>query len=243
MYDAVILSDLHLGSPICLARRLTELLNLLAEGAWPTRRLILNGDLFDSSDLRRLSNDHWKALSILRKLPSLMEVIWVAGNHDESALPTASLFGLTPRHEVILESGGERLLVLHGHQFDEFITAHPRLTEVADRVYRFLQWIDPSHRFAKMAKKGSKAFLRNAERIAKGARELASERGCTGVVCGHTHHAVHEPGEPGYFNSGCWTELPGTFLTVRNGSVELVEHRSEKDEARKERRRVARIVH
>jgi UDP-2,3-diacylglucosamine pyrophosphatase LpxH len=45
---------------------------------------------------------------------------------------------------------------------------------------------------------------------------------CTAVVCGHTHVAAAKVEQPiPYFNSGCWTEWPGTYLTVNDGRVTL----------------------
>jgi hypothetical protein len=32
---------------------------------------------------------------------------------------------------------------------------------------------------------------------------------------------ANEKGAIGYYNSGCWTEKPCHYLTVRNGGVEL----------------------
>src|SRR5262249_53270565 len=203
MLDAVIMSDLHLGSANCQARRICDLLQRIHAGTLPTARLVLNGDMFDSIDFRRLHKDHWRVLSLLRKLSDQLEVSWLAGNRDGSAEIVSRLLGVAVYDEFVLETGDERFLVLHGHIFDEFITAYPVLTWMADMVYRFLQWIDPTHRFAKMAKHGSKSFMRNAEKIAQGAKALAKEKNCTGAICGHTHHAVMEPdGEVKYFNSG-----------------------------------------
>jgi hypothetical protein len=45
---------------------------------------------------------------------------------------------------------------------------------------------------------------------------------CTAVCCGHTHHAMCDGTlEVPYYNSGCWTELPCTFLAVHDGRIEL----------------------
>ena len=42
------------------------------------------------------------------------------------------------------------------------------------------------------------------------------------VCCGHTHAAVAHTEQPiAYFNSGCWTELPCTYLTVADGQITL----------------------
>ena len=224
MLDAVILSDIHLGSANCQAKAVCEFLERFAAGELPAARLILNGDVFDSIDFRRLTKHHWRVLSLLRKLSDHVEIIWLAGNHDGSAEIVSHLLGVTVLDDYVLQSGGSRFLVLHGHAFDEFIVQRPILTALADLAYRFLQWVDPSHRFAKLAKHGSKSFLRNTRKIADGAVALAHRRGCTGAICGHTHHAVVGPE---YSNSGCWTELPCTYLTVEAGQVALHEFRAE----------------
>jgi metallophosphoesterase superfamily enzyme len=64
MLDAVVLSDIHLGSDNCQARRVCELLERIADGELATARLILNGDVFDSIDFHRLHKTHWKVLSL-----------------------------------------------------------------------------------------------------------------------------------------------------------------------------------
>jgi UDP-2,3-diacylglucosamine pyrophosphatase LpxH len=227
MLDAVILSDIHLGSANCQARLVCQLLERVAEGELRTSRLILNGDVFDSIDFRRLNKAHWKVLSLIRKLSDQIEIVWLAGNHDGSAEVVSHLLGVTVQDDYALDTGGQKLLILHGHIFDEFIESYPVLTWFADAVYRFLQWIDRTHRFAKMAKHGSKTFLRCARKVAHQAVELARRRGCTMAACGHTHAAAETDQPVPYFNSGCWTELPCTYLTVSEGVVRLETHDAE----------------
>jgi UDP-2,3-diacylglucosamine pyrophosphatase LpxH len=42
------------------------------------------------------------------------------------------------------------------------------------------------------------------------------------VCCGHTHVAAeHIDQAVAYFNSGCWTELPCSYLAVTGGEVRL----------------------
>jgi UDP-2,3-diacylglucosamine pyrophosphatase LpxH len=222
MLDAVILSDLHLGCDNCQAKRVVRFLEQICHGEVKTRHLILNGDVFDSIDFRRLNKNHWKVLSLIRKLSDHLEIIWLCGNHDGSAEIISHLLGVTVQDDYTLLSGGEKILILHGHIFDAFIDKHRILTWLGDCVYAFLQWIDRTHTLAKVAKRGSKTFLRCARKIEEGAVELAKKRGCAAVCCGHTHAAmVNEEREVPYYNSGCWTELPGTYLTVLDGVVEL----------------------
>jgi UDP-2,3-diacylglucosamine pyrophosphatase LpxH len=220
--DAVILSDIHLGSRNCQARRLCDFLEQIVDGEVVTKRLILNGDVFDSFDFRRLNKHHWKVLSLIRKLSDRLDVTWIAGNHDGSAEIVSHLLGLKIKDEDVIDSGGRRILAMHGHQFDDFIDAHPILTWLGDCIYAVLQRLDRTHTFAKLAKKGSKTFLRCVEKIEEGAIGHARKKGCAAVCCGHTHHAISRPDQSiAYHNSGCWTELPCSYLTVRNGEVEL----------------------
>jgi UDP-2,3-diacylglucosamine pyrophosphatase LpxH len=222
VFDALILSDIHLGSSTCQARSLRSFLEQIAHGEIATRRLILNGDVFDSIDFRRLGKHHWKVLSLIRKLSDQIEIIWLCGNHDGSADIVSHLLGVTVKEEFILRSGGDRILVLHGHIFDDFIDTHPVLTWLADCIYLVLQHLDRTHTVARLAKKGSKTFIRCARKIREGAVEHARRKQCSAVCCGHTHQPLcGEEHGIGYFNSGCWTESPSTYLTVVDGVVEL----------------------
>jgi UDP-2,3-diacylglucosamine pyrophosphatase LpxH len=222
VYDALIISDIHLGSENCQAKNLCTFLEAIAEGELPTARLILNGDVFDSIDFRRLKKSHWKVLSLLRKLSDRLSIVWICGNHDEPAEFLSHLLGVEVASEYVLESGGRRILVLHGHRFDEFLDAHPVLTRVGDFIYWVLQKIDRTHTFAKFAKKSSKTFLRCSQVIEERAIRYAAAMDCTAVCCGHTHLAVNNRAGPiHYYNGGCWTELPCTYLAVAEGNVSL----------------------
>lgn len=222
MLDAVVISDLHLGSDNCQAEALVSFLEGIHHGDTPTRRLILNGDVFDSIDFRRLKKHHWKVLSLLRKMADEVEIVWINGNHDGPSDVVSHLLGVTVVDEFIVESGGRRVLCLHGHRFDAFIEKHRLTTWFADWVYRMLQKLDPSHGFARWAKRSSKLFLRCTAKIEAESVRYAETLGCDAVSCGHTHHAVaNRAGPVAYFNSGCWTEKPCHYLTVADGEVEV----------------------
>ena len=221
MLDALIISDLHLGGDNCQARALVSFLNDLRDGRTESRRLILNGDVFDSMDFRRLKKHHWKVLSLIRKLSDTIEIVWINGNHDGPAEIVSHLLGVEVQDELILESGGRRILVHHGHRFDRFIDDHPILTAVGDFAYRLLQKIDGSHNFARTAKRKSKTFLRCAALIESRSVEYAKKLDCDAVCCGHTHLPAANEGEVAYYNSACWTEKPCHYLAIRDGRVEV----------------------
>jgi UDP-2,3-diacylglucosamine pyrophosphatase LpxH len=171
--------------------------------------------LFDSIDFGRLCKSQWKVLSEFRKLSDTIELIWLIGNHDIGAEMVANLIGAKIMDELVVEG----ILILHGHTFDTFITAHPRLTWAADWVYGLLQKI--SMKLARLVKYQSKTFLRNSELVCQRAVAYAKTKGCDRVICGHTHR----PFEGAYYcNSGCWTEDTCHFLSIEDTQIHLREY-------------------
>lgn len=229
MNDAIIISDIHLGSSVCQAEFLHDFLQKINQGEIATHQLILNGDVFNSMDLRRLKKNHWRILSDIRSISDHVHTVWIGGNHDGPVDQISHLLGVDVANEYEFMSGGYKMLALHGDRFDKFITKHPILTAIADTIYAGLQYIDKSFATARQAKRASKTFLRCSERIEKEAIELAEKKGAQFVFCGHTHMEVAHPKYDGisYYNSGCWTELPCSYLQVCEGKVSLL-HYAEK---------------
>jgi UDP-2,3-diacylglucosamine pyrophosphatase LpxH len=222
MNDAVIVSDIHLGSEVCQSKRIVEFLRLVEEGKIQTKEIIINGDLFDSWDFRKLKGSHWKVLSRMRSLAKTKHIVWINGNHDGPAEIISHLIGVDFVEEYTLESGDKSILVLHGDRFDNFIAKHPLFTKLADKIYRLIQVMDKSFYLAKLAKRSSKTFLRCSEKIKERAIAHASKRGFNTVCCGHTHLATEDlKGEILYYNSGCWTENPCSYLSVSEGAVKI----------------------
>lgn len=222
MNDAIIISDIHLGSNVCQSKTLINFLEKIQSQEILSRKLIINGDLFDSWDFRKLKKNQWKVLSDIRKLSKLLKVIWISGNHDGPAEIISNLIGVEFEYEYEFTSGDKKVLVLHGDVFDNFISKYPRLTKIADNFYRFLQKIDKSFYWSKFVKRNSKTFLRCSEQICERAKEYCSFKKCNIVCCGHSHLAkVDNSSEVQYYNSGCWTESFCSYLLVHDGTVEI----------------------
>lgn len=222
MYDALIVSDIHLGSDVCQSKKMAEFLGLIEQGSLKTKELIVNGDLFDSWDFRKLKGSHWKVLSRMRSLSKTTHIVWINGNHDGPAEIISHLIGVDFVEEYSLISGNKKVLVLHGDSFDNFIAEYPILTKMADRIYRIIQMIDRSFYLAKLAKRSSKTFLRCSEQIKEKAKIHAKKRGMDAVCCGHTHLAIEDTsGEVWYHNGGCWTETPCSYISIENGVIKV----------------------
>jgi UDP-2,3-diacylglucosamine pyrophosphatase LpxH len=220
LLDAVLFSDVHLGSESCQVRAVQRFIDELPA----TARLVLNGDILENTE-SRLTKQHWRVLSRLRKLSDQLELVWVRGNHDYDAESVAHLLGAAFVPEYLFESGGKRVLCVHGDAWDRFLTAHPFLSNVADWFYlRMQRW---SRRLAVNAKRSSKTFLRCAELVRLEAIEYGKGKRADVVVCGHTHHAEAAPssgpGSPAYFNTGSWTDHHCHYLTVQDSQVRLEE--------------------
>ena len=80
MLDAIIISDIHLGSDVCQAEALDKFLKKIDK--LQPQRIIVNGDLFDCLNFNKLPKHHWHILKDLRKLSKKTEVIWLNGNHS-----------------------------------------------------------------------------------------------------------------------------------------------------------------
>src|SRR5207248_7356987 len=117
-------------------------------------RLILLGDIFSDLNFRRLTKEHWRFLSYIRKLSNprrKIEVVWVEGNHDHGLAEVMShLVGVPVYQQYAWEYCGKRHLAIHGHQFDRFAVANAFLSKVGQLIFLQLQKMDSRNkRFAR----------------------------------------------------------------------------------------------
>jgi UDP-2,3-diacylglucosamine pyrophosphatase LpxH len=179
----IILGDVHLGSKLC---RCGCLLRVLATVPWD--RLILNGDIFDDLNLRRLKRNHWRILELLRSLGKDRDIVWIRGNHDGSAGLLGHLLGVRVYEEYLFDYRGRRVYVVHGDQFDTFQKSARRVRSLRDLFYGFAIWFDVPRKTAiQWVQRSSYVFERAARRVKERALARAAELGASYVVVGHTH--------------------------------------------------------
>ncbi len=220
-YDCIVISDLHLGSDVCHAKLLEEFL------AWAVEHcdeLVINGDVFDDLNFKRLTKRHFACLKIIRRNSDRPDfrVVWIRGNHDGPIDIISHIVGVDILDEYVYQNGHTRLLILHGDQFDTFTTAYPLLTEIACGLFYFIQKWMP-HRAARWIRRISKRWQRNSQLIERRAVDYARGRGFRYVTCGHTHlPLVSEHDGVRYINSGTWTDFtPCPYVVVQGDDVRL----------------------
>jgi UDP-2,3-diacylglucosamine pyrophosphatase LpxH len=220
-YDCIVISDLHLGSSVCQAKLLEEFLEWAVEHA---RVLVINGDIFDDLNFKRLTKRHFACLKVIRRNSDRddFRVVWVRGNHDGPADIVSHIVGVDIHDEFDFTNGEVRLLILHGDQFDTFTTEFPWLTEISCGLFYYIQKWMP-HRASRWIRRITKRFQRNSELIERRATEYARKLAYSYVTCGHTHLPMSSVvGGVHYFNSGTWMEQPPCpFVSVRGKDVRL----------------------
>jgi UDP-2,3-diacylglucosamine pyrophosphatase LpxH len=220
-YDCIVISDLHLGSAVCQAKLLEEFLEWAVEHC---DQLVINGDVFDDLNFKRLTKRHFACLKIIRRNSDRADfrIVWIRGNHDGPIDIISHIVGVEILDEYVYDNGLIQLLILHGDQFDKFATGYPLATEIACGVFYYIQKWMP-HAAARWIRRISKKWQRNSELIARRAADYARARGLKFVTCGHTHFPLisHQEGVL-YVNSGTWIESPPCpFVAVKGKAVEL----------------------
>ena len=225
-HDTLILSDLHLGSELSRADDATRMLKQN-----DFRRLILLGDIFSDLNFRRLTKEHWKFLSYIRKLSNPkrgVEVVWVEGNHDQGLTQVMShLVGVKVYEEYAWDFGGRRHLAIHGHQFDRFLVNNWLLSNINTFLHLLLQKLDFKGKwFSRLVDRLGTRWLRLSAKVASGALFHARMRQAERIFCGHTHVALYRERDGiEYYNAGSWTDSAPTYLTLDADGVRIHTYR------------------
>jgi UDP-2,3-diacylglucosamine pyrophosphatase LpxH len=206
---------------VCQAELLEEFLFWAVDH---TAELVINGDIFDDLNFKRLKRHHFACLKVIRKNSDRtdLKLVWIRGNHDGPADIVSHLVGVEIFDEYLYQNEDVRLLILHGDQFDQIVTRYPLMTALASWLFYGFQRLAP-HRAARWVRRISKQWQRNSQLIERGAIQYAREKGCQFVTCGHTHGAMaSEHDGTRYFNTGTWTERPPCpYLAVVGAEVRL----------------------
>lgn len=236
----VIISDVHLGTPDSKADEVAHFLKHVR-----CERLLLNGDIIDGWRIRR--NGRWtkahtrfirRILTFIQKKDT--DVIYLRGNHDDflARLLPMQLDRLRLAEDYVLETAQGRYLVLHGDVFDSVVKNMVFLAHLGDIGYAVLLRVNRLYNAWRAFRgkeyfslsKAIKARVKQAVSFVGNFEEqvanLARQRGCTGVICGHIHTPADKRiGPIHYLNSGDWVESLTGIVEHHDGRMELIDFR------------------
>ncbi len=212
--NAIIVSDLHIGSQYLQSRILNEFLSMLPED----HDLILNGDIVDQPYLKMKPSDQ-RILDRIEQMSMNQQVVWIRGNHDNGYTPA----GLGKIKVTGSYSIGNRLFITHGDDFDEIMPRSQAFMKAFKLMHnlRVKLGAKPVH-VAEYAKKWKSLYSVLRKNVASNAVDCAEENGFGAVVCGHTHFAEDLVlNGIRYLNTGAWTELPAHYLHITADDITL----------------------
>ena len=240
-FRTVILSDLHLGTTDSKVEEVNHFLRHIH-----CAKLILNGDIIDGWQLRRggrWTKAHTRFVRIvLKKLEKRdTQVVYLRGNHDDvlaSFLPL-EFEGLLVAEEHVHEAAGGRYLVLHGDIFDTVTKNFVFLAHLGDWGYGLLLALNRLYNrwrawrgleywsLSKAIKARVKEAVNHISNFEQHIAQLAREKGCQGVMCGHLHTAADQRiGDLLYLNPGDWVESLTAIVEHWDGRFELLDFAS-----------------
>ncbi len=215
----LILSDFHLGSKVSDSKKIIAFLK-----TFEFKKLIILGDIFEDLNFKRLKTTDWELISLIGHRAKKCKVIWVEGNHDKGlAKIFASLTGARVYKLYKWKYENKKFMAIHGHQFDSFLVENALISFLANQVYNFIQLIDfKDKRISRSVKRKSKGWLRLSEKVAGRALLFAKLNGIDCIFCGHTHKSNQaKSGQIDYYNCGCWTDIPATYITLDKKSIKI----------------------
>jgi UDP-2,3-diacylglucosamine pyrophosphatase LpxH len=237
-YQAIVVSDLHLGTKDSKAEEFIEFLD-----KHQTELLILNGDIIDGWALNRgtkWKKQHTKVISKLLKLSNKTRIIWIRGNHDEfiQEFIGTHLGAIEIREDYKLDINNtmESYYIFHGDVIDIFITKYKWLSKIGSVGYDFALWLNriyntyrkwrklPYISISQKIKESVKVATNYVNDFEVTALSMATKKGCNGVICGH----IHQPADrmingKRYLNSGDWVENMSAICIDNIGKIYLYE--------------------
>lgn len=233
-------SDVHLGSPGCKAKLLTDFLRRN-----DCEQLYLVGDIFDGWKMKSKffwTPDHSRVIkAVISKARRGTKVYYLTGNHDgfmRQFVSTQLRLGkIRVANEVVhTTADGRKLLILHGDAFDDVINGLPWLAYMGDVGYEALMKSSdllnragarlglPYWSLSAFTKNGVKSVVQFLSGVDDKIVERCKRDKYDGVVTGHTHHAEIRLLKPGItsLNCGDWVESCSALSEDFNGHISIL---------------------
>ena len=242
--DIVVISDVHLGTYGCDAKKLLNYLNSIEP-----KHIVLNGDIIDIWQFKKryFPKSHMKVIKKLMTLSSNgTKVTYITGNHDEllRKFTDTEIGNISIVNKLLLKIDGKKIWFFHGDVFDISIQKAKWIAKLGGWGYdllivlnRFVNWMlekqgKERYSFSQKIKNNVKGAIKYINDFEETASDLAIDNGYDYVVCGHIHQPTIETktsskGSTVYMNSGDWVEN-FTALEYRLKRWKLYKYESDK---------------
>jgi len=214
-YQSVFISDIHLGTKSCKAKKLYHFLD-----SFNAENLFLVGDIIDGWALRR--RHYWtktqtEVIRRILKLSEKMNVYYIAGNHDEFIRPFFRYDFQFGRCQILdsfdyVGVSGKHYYVTHGDYFDLTMKIPTPVINFCAHVWDYIPHKEEHSSFTdKMYK-----WLGTERTIEKFIK--AKKYDC--AITGHTHSPKIKDT---YMNCGDWVTNCTALVEHTDGTWELLE--------------------
>lgn len=121
----LIVSDLHLGSP--LFNKKISFLNLMQSTEYDM--IVLNGDVIDiwEEKLNKIINNNIRIIETINVISKQKTVVYIEGNHDPKTEDIRKIF---PNCQIIPSFQIEDLFIIHGDEFDKLVSKYSWLVKL-----------------------------------------------------------------------------------------------------------------
>jgi UDP-2,3-diacylglucosamine pyrophosphatase LpxH len=213
-YKSVFISDVHLGTKSCKAKRLHTFLD-----SFVAENLYLVGDIVDGWALRR--RHYWtktqtEVIRRILKLSEKMNVYYVAGNHDEFIRPFFKYDFQFGRCQIVDSCDyrgidGRKYLVTHGDYYDLTMRIPSFVINFFAHIWDYIPHKEENSSFTdKMYK------IFGTENVIKKHINL---KGYDCAITGHTHSPKIKED---YMNCGDWVTNCTALVEHLDGTWELL---------------------
>lgn len=246
-YRSIFISDVHLGTKDCKAEQLNQFLK-----SHRCESLYIVGDFIDG--WRMAKKVFWKKsfTRVIRRILKMskhgVKIYYIAGNHDEflrkfanNRFDTIQLINKITH----VTADKQKLLVMHGDQFDGVTRAHKILKWIGDWGYDLLMFLNRQFNYVR-AKYGYgywsfagflKTHIKRAQMHISDYEDVAAlyaaKQGFDGIICGHIHHAaMKQLHNVSYYNTGDWVESCTALAENFDGSFALIDWKNLEKESK-----------
>jgi UDP-2,3-diacylglucosamine pyrophosphatase LpxH len=233
-YIYILISDIHLGSPLLKIDLLIDFLNQLLKNK-SLKKIIINGDFIDNSNFY-WPDKHWQAIGLLDQLQQAgVDIRYIIGNHDrlithnrnlsESIL--SRLFNYLTCNNYTWIYKNQLFFATHGDSWDPKYylraTYSRPIFKTAKCTYDWLCRLSP--KLGRLIPYKIKPINDNIEKVVNAVYKKSLEYAVSTnshVFTGHTHQPMLVKCD-GYIigNDGSWTNETPTFIGIIDNHVIL----------------------